>query len=822
MKKINELVTSTEKPEHKAKRKAITFGSFKRAEERQIAERKEREHQQELALIAEQARIERELAEEEQRVIREENKRKRGEFITESMSNAFNTKTDVDFKPVREKVIDKYLPQLKEQETLDDYPKPFEAEPALNRELAEFKKKINEHLHKVGFASGGGGGIGDIGDAGDVDATTAKVNGKFLKFDSSTQKFVGADASSSGATAADDISAGDAAVNITTTSGNITIDAAANNSDIIFKGTDGGSDTTFLTIDGSAAGAATFNDKIVATELDISGDVDVDGTLEADAITVNGTTLTETIQDTVGAMFSSNTETGIAVSYEDGDGTIDLVVGTLNQDTTGNAATATALETARNIGGVSFDGTGNINLPGVNTSGNQDTSGNAATATALETARTIGGVSFDGSANINLPGVNTAGNQDTSGTAAVATTVTITDNESTDEDNAIVFTAGGDVDGGNLGLESDGTLTYNPSTGKITATGFIGDVTGNVSGTAATVTGAAQSNITSLGTLTTLTVDSIIINGTNIGHTSDTDAIDIASDGKTTFSQNIIAEGDIEIGHASDTTLARSSSGNLSIEGNLIYRAGGTDVPVADGGTGASSLTDGGILLGSGTDAITAMSALAKGSIVAGDGATDPVELAVGANDTVLTADSSEASGLKWAAASGGSGYELLSATTASNTSLVSLETMESGYNYRIIASNLVPASNNQDLHIQVGTSGPSYATSGYQYIVGGFLGTSLTKETSTSASAFRVLGQGGGTATGEQIFCDIHILNPATNERTMLYGNVGGKVHDGNMLEQNFVGFRSTAEVNTAVKIFFASANISTGNIFIYRLKAS
>ena len=157
MKKINELVTSTEKPEHKAKRKAITFGSFKRAEERQIAERKEREHQQELALIAEQARIERELVEEEQRVIREENKRKRGEFITESMSNAFNTKTDVDFKPVREKVIDKYLPQLREQEVLDDYPKPFEAEPALNRELAEFKKKINEHLHKVGFSSGSGG-----------------------------------------------------------------------------------------------------------------------------------------------------------------------------------------------------------------------------------------------------------------------------------------------------------------------------------------------------------------------------------------------------------------------------------------------------------------------------------------------------------------------------------------------------------------------------------------------------------------------------------------------------------------------------------------
>ncbi len=73
-----------------------------------------------------------------------------------------------------------------------------------------------------------------------------------------------------------------------------------------------------------------------------------------------------------------------------------------NQNTTGNAATATKLQTARTIGGVSFDGTANINLPGVNVAGNQNTSGNAATATKLQTARTINGVLFDGSKNIEL------------------------------------------------------------------------------------------------------------------------------------------------------------------------------------------------------------------------------------------------------------------------------------------------------------------------------------------------------------------------------------------------------------------------------------
>jgi len=78
------------------------------------------------------------------------------------------------------------------------------------------------------------------------------------------------------------------------------------------------------------------------------------------------------------------------------------VTGNVTGDVTGNADTATALETARTIGGVSFDGTANIDLPGVNTAGTQDTSGNAATATALETARTINGTSFDGTANITV------------------------------------------------------------------------------------------------------------------------------------------------------------------------------------------------------------------------------------------------------------------------------------------------------------------------------------------------------------------------------------------------------------------------------------
>ena len=85
--------------------------------------------------------------------------------------------------------------------------------------------------------------------------------------------------------------------------------------------------------------APTITGTAVMATLDISGDVDVDGTLETDALTIAGVTIAETIADTVGAMVGSNTETGIAVTYEDGDNTLDFALGAAQTTITSLLAT---------------------------------------------------------------------------------------------------------------------------------------------------------------------------------------------------------------------------------------------------------------------------------------------------------------------------------------------------------------------------------------------------------------------------------------------------------------------------------------------------
>jgi len=258
------------------------------------------------------------------------------------------------------------------------------------------------------------------------------------------------------------------------------------------------------------------------------------------------------------------TSTATELNVLDG---ITAVVGELNALDLGSTAVGTAIASKAVILDSNKDYTGirNFTVTGELDGATLDISGDADIDGTLEAdAITIGGTAI----NTVIAGVTVTN----ATTAAVATTVTISDNESTNEDNAIVFTSGGDVDGGNIGLESDGDLTYNPSTGRLTATQLAG-----------TLQTAAQANITSLGTLTTLTVDNVIINGTTIGHTDDTDLITVA-DGIATVAGEISVTT-LDIGGTNVT----STAAELNILDGVTSTA--TELNIMDGNTSASSTT---------------------------------------------------------------------------------------------------------------------------------------------------------------------------------------------------------------------------------------
>jgi hypothetical protein len=161
----------------------------------------------------------------------------------------------------------------------------------VNADINSSAAIADSKLATISTADKVAGGAIQIDSGTDGTSITLADTDKFLVDDGGTTKYINAsqlNSYTSGSVAADNIATGDAAVTLATSSGDITIDAQAGDADIIFKGTDSSSDITALTLDMSEAGAATFNDKIVATELDISGNIDIDGTSNLDAVDIDG------------------------------------------------------------------------------------------------------------------------------------------------------------------------------------------------------------------------------------------------------------------------------------------------------------------------------------------------------------------------------------------------------------------------------------------------------------------------------------------------------------------------------------------------------
>ena len=254
----------------------------------------------------------------------------------------------------------------------------------------------------------------------------------------------------------------------------------------------------FVVADTTVAGDSGSTGMTPGDTLTIAGGTNVTTAMSGDTLTITATDTNtqlsnEQVQDIVGGMVSGNTETGITVTYQDGDGTLDFVVGTLNQDTTGTASKVTVSDSTANTNfPVVFhdEGTGNVLL--------DDTGAlryNPSTGTLL------------------VPNLNVAG------------TTTQVDTVTMQAQNAIVFEgATSDANETTLTITdptADRTITLPNKSGTVALTSDLAD------GIFKTISVSGQDNVVADNTTDTLTLAA----GSNVTITTNasSDTITIAS-----------------------------------------------------------------------------------------------------------------------------------------------------------------------------------------------------------------------------------------------------------------------------------------------------
>ena len=470
-------------------------------------------------------------------------------------------------------------------------------------------------------------------------------------------------ASASGSVAADDITAGDAAVLLTTSSGNITIDAAANDSDIILKGTDGGADTTFLTIDGSAAGKATFNNEIVSGAVITSGA----GLIIADDGNIGSASDTDAIAISSGGVVTMNQIPVFSAGINVSGGTIAGTLATAAQTNITSLGTLTALT----VDDVAINGkvitmTGSSSDTAVFTAGTNGTLSIVTTDAAAAAANiqitadgtfevdattitldSVGDIVLDAAgADVILKDANTEYGRFTNSSSDFVVQVSTADKDilfkgssgfssltalTLDMSSSGAATFNGAITGGGLLTTGGNIVIPNAGTiGSASDTDAIAISSGgvvtmnqipvfsagiNVSGgtIAGTLATAAQTNITSLGTLTALTVDDINLNGkvlTITGDTDDTFKITSGTHGATTLATidtagtngllTLDADGRIHLDAADAGVVILYNNGtryssfdnsgsdfninNLISDGDILFKG-------SDGGSGITALT---------------------------------------------------------------------------------------------------------------------------------------------------------------------------------------------------------------------------------------
>ena len=393
--------------------------------------------------------------------------------------------------------------------------------------------------------------------------------------------------------------------------------------------------------------------------------------------------------------------------------------------------------------------------------------------------------------------------------------VLVTDNENTNEENLITFVEDATSTTGNVGLEMDGNLTYNPSTGTVTATGFSGNLTG-------TLQTAAQTNVTSLGTLTALTVDNINIDGNTIISTDTNGDINLTPNGTgkvnvtSTSTANILQLTSENTGTGQSPTLRLNRNSSSPVSQDYL---GGIDFY---GKNSADEDFKYAALVGQAHDVT--------------DGTEDgKIAMYSATNGTFYKCAEIDKFRLK--AQYTGQYRNHLASISASNQSSLSLNGyMSTSYKiYEIFLENIVPVTNGVDLLLNCGNGG-SEITQYYGYY-NSFSGSSGSDASQTD---YQVLASGtGGISsqgrwkisgkdefdvgnTSAEGYTGLVRLYHTQDSSRYVNGHVDHCAYqsdDGYSVNRYISSFRGNfgSTLVTDINIAFDSGNISSGTMYLY-----
>ena len=283
-----------------------------------------------------------------------------------------------------------------------------------------------------------------------------------------------------------------------------------------------------------------------------------------------------------------------------------------------------------------------------------------------------------------------------------------------------------------------------------------------------------------------------------------------------------------------------NNDGTLSVAEGGLGAASLTGILTGNGtsNVSASTVTTGEILLGDASSGVTGTGVLSKGVVVVGDGAGAPTLLTVGTNDHVLTADSAQGSGVKWAAApaGGGSWTYISSATASASTNIEFTSGIDSTYDqYVFTLVDLLPATDDVILRIRTSTDGGTSFDSGasdYSWSLtrtntsAGSWSSSLSTASSSmpiAGSSTAAYGIGNGAAdAGVSGMVYLHDPSNATAYKSVHgYLVYGTEVSERSALSM-FSGRRMAIADVDAVRFYFSSGNMASGTIRLYGVNNS